>query len=253
MSNFDALILGTLQGLTEFLPVSSSGHLLLYKSLKGPSNHDLFFFLICHLGTLLSVFFVFQKQLISFFFAKKNLTKIFISILPLFTVPFIKTDIQNLFFNTKYLGFFFLITSLVLWIGNTYSKPKKEQSSYLSCFLIGICQAIAVLPGISRSGMTISCARLLNWELSEAIFYSLMLSVPTILGGAVLELREVTTTSLNANELWFPWVIGFTTAFVSGYFSLKWLVKNPSKLKFKICISYTLGIGILTLLGNLFF
>lgn len=227
LSLFEAILLGFVQGLTEFFPVSSSGHLKLIQYFLGLNNLNQYisFDLICHLGTLSAIFAVFFKDITSMIKSNKKLFLLLLfgnlPLLPLY--PFLEE--LNFFFNSPhYLGFFFLITAFLLFIGE---KTKRTQTPLLEnkriwfdTFIIGIFQAIALLPGISRSGATISIAFLLGWNRQEATRFSFLLAIPPILGGSILEIYPLL---LNPNTTYLPlehYLAAFFISFIIGLLTL---------------------------------
>jgi undecaprenyl-diphosphatase len=226
LTYLQAIILGIVQGLTEFFPVSSSGHLELLQVFFGLQNikHIVFFDLVCHLGTLGALCLVFLKDIQKVFKDKKLILALMIAITPLFPLLLILKEIKSLFEAPFLLGFTFLITSLLLFLSvkNPVKSPKKGLASPL---FIGLFQAIAILPGISRSGSTIAAARLIGWGVDEAIRFSFLLAIPTILGGVFIEslnvLKEGSLSSANAVH----YTLGFTFSFAVGFFALKMLMR----------------------------
>lgn len=224
LSTFEAIILGIVQGLTEFLPVSSSGHLILMQRFLGLTHLDQYvlFNLVCHLGTLVAIVSVYFKELLQ---NRKRLLLIGLATLPLFPLVFVLKPIKALFNQPQFLGYFFLITALLLYLGMRFEKsePPPEKERWKGALAIGLIQACAILPGVSRSGSTISCARILGWPKEEAVTFSFLLAIPTILGGVFLE-------SFTAYQEWqagtpiAPYVAGFFTSLIVGYGTLKLLI-----------------------------
>ena len=256
MTPWEAIILGIVQGLTEFLPVSSSGHLTLGQYLLGMQDlHQYVLFdLICHLGTLLAIFLIFFGDI------KKLLTQDFtrfkqvvLATLPLFPLALIIKPLHSLFDQPQLLGFFFMITALLIYAGNKYPARlahTTSKSSWRDPLIIGLFQAGAILPGVSRSGSTISAARMLGWDRSEAIVFSFMLAIPAILGGTVLELLQLlfrTSSAQTAPHVgWDAYFFGFLTSFVVGALALVLLMRLAAKDRLMIFAWYCLGLGIVT-------
>lgn len=259
METWEALLLGIIQGITEFLPVSSSGHLELTQHFLGFKNLEnyVFFNLICHLGTLCAIFLMFFQQIRTSLTTPKIFWQVVLGTLPLFPLVLILKPIKSIFDQPQYLGFFFILSAIVIFYGALYrfnlnQNPKRYWKDPLT---IGIFQSIAILPGISRSGATISAARLIGWTKEEAITFSFMLAIPAILGGTVLEIIQLIRTPSEAlppiNLMQF--MIGFLTSFGIGYFALKLLIQLTIKDKWIYFAWYCLTIGIVTLLYfNLF-
>lgn len=253
MDTWKALLLGIIQGLTEFLPVSSSGHLALSQHLLGFQNLKdyVLFDLICHLGTLSALLFFFAASFRNFPQKSTHLKHICIGTLPLFPVALFLKPITALFDAADLLGWCFLFSAFILFF-STRSIPLYTFSTshkWASCLTIGIFQAIAVLPGISRSGATISAAKLLGWEEEEAMQFSFFLAIPAILGGLFLETLHYFHSAPQQKE---PFAlihafIGFSSSFVVGYLVLhgmKYVIKNS---RWKYFAWYCLIIGLFTL------
>lgn len=252
MTPLDALILGIVQGITEFLPVSSSGHLILVEHLLGFKELSKFilFDLVCHLGTLLAILIVLWGPIKETISSKEKSYQILIATLPLFPLVLVMKKITAIFDQEHLLGFFFLITAAILTIGDLFGKEKKERPRpYLDAFLIGLSQAVAIIPGISRSGTTISAAKLLGFSGKEAVKFSFILSIPTILGGITLEVLKLLKSEGSAASLPIEvYLISSVSAFIVGIFSLKLLLNIVESGKFRFFAIYLAILGIITLI-----
>lgn len=256
MSIFEAIALGLVQGLTEFFPVSSSGHLKLVQVLFGLENLSRYlpFDLVCHLGTILSIFLVFRKDILQLFRSeRKFLFLIVVSGLPLLPLyPFL-SHIKHVYDFPQILGVFFLCTALLLYLGENFTLPRRPESGsrrvWYDAFTIGVFQAVALMPGISRSGATISAASMLGWEKGEAARFSFLMSVPPILGGVALELRTLLSGKAVVAEIPLThYLIGFSVSFIVGLMALLGvlhLVKKKTLLPFAW---YCAILGILSLI-----
>jgi len=259
MNWLEALILGIIQGLTEFLPVSSSGHLELGKTLLGVEvKESLQFTIVVHGATVLSTIVVFRKdilQLIKGLFAfqwnedTQYIFKIAVSMIPVGIVGvFFKDELKSLFGegNTVFVGGMLLITATLLAF-TFYAKSKDKEISFKDAFIIGIAQAMAVLPGISRSGSTIAIGLLLgNKKASVAKFSFLMVLVP-ILGENLLDIIGGDMTS-NAAMSPGILVIGFIGAFLSGLFACSWMINLVKKGKLIYFAAYCAIVGVLAII-----
>lgn len=254
MTTLDAIILGIVQGLTEFLPVSSSGHLQLTQYFLGMKKLDdyLIFDLACHLGTLLAIVLVFFQNIKNVF--EQHSTKfwqVVIGTLPLFPLVLIMKPIKAAYTDPSYLGFFFLLTALILFVGIKFSKTSsvetKDKSPWRDALVIGVSQAVAILPGVSRSGSTISSAKLLGWNTNDAVVFSFLLAIPAILGGTTLEIFKLWQHPENVIDLPFSsYVLGFVVSFFVGLFALKLLMKLALQNKFYYFAWYCLFLGLAT-------
>jgi undecaprenyl-diphosphatase len=252
MTAWHAFFLGVIQGLTEFLPVSSSGHLALAQHFLNLHNipHYFLFSLVCHLGTLLAIFCMFFPRIKeSIWNYPTRLQNILIGTLPLIPLAFFLPILKPLFSYPQLLGPCFLISAFCIFI----STQKRFQLSFSfptpwkAPLFIGISQAIAIFPGISRSGMTISAARILGWSPIQATHFSFLLAIPAILGATVLEIWHVWKDSSTIYQLYdfTPFVIAFCTSFVIGYFSLGLLIRLVIQEKWNYFAWYCLVLGIL--------
>lgn len=234
MNWLEAIILGIIQGLTEFLPVSSSGHLELGKAAFGISaERSLIFTVVVHGATVLSTIVVFYKEvwnLIRGFFRfrwndeTKYIVKILISMIPVLIIGiFFSEEVEYLFSgNLVFVGLMLLVTATLLFI-TYYSKSKNKPISNKNAFIIGIAQAFAVIPGISRSGATIATGLLLgNKKENVARFSFLMVLIP-IIGANVKDYLEGDMLS-NADVSFSVLIIGFIAAFISGLLACKWMI-----------------------------
>lgn len=213
--------LGIIQGITEFLPVSSSGHLALFsKIISFPSDLALFAFF--HIATFFAVFILLFNDIWNILYGlvrfDKNMwnlaLKIIISSIPAGIVGlFLESKIEETFSSQKLIGVFFLVTAAALWFSDRFSGNKTmEDITYLDALLIGLFQAVAVLPGISRSGFTLIGALLIGMTRVDAFKYSFLLSLPITLAAGLLELKNVDLTTATLS--------GFAGAFISGLVAL---------------------------------
>lgn len=254
VTTLQAFLLGLIQGITEFFPVSSSGHLKLAQHLFGFEHLDKYvlFDLAVHLGTLCSIFWIFFPDICSLFKEnKKRIGHLALAILPLFPLLLIMKPIKAIMDQPQYLGFFFIVTALLLWAGvQLGEKRTPREGKWGDALIIGGFQALAILPGISRSGSTISGARILGWTATDAITFSFLLAIPTILGGAFVELIQLAKhgTQNVATIAVSHYVIGFITAFITGSLCLGVLKALARKQAFMYFAWYCLILGILTLI-----
>lgn len=236
MSYLEAFIMGILQGLTEFLPVSSSGHLVLFSRITGTES-SLFFDLILHLGTLLAVIIVFAgdiARLAAHPFSHKSKMLILSTVVSA-AVVFLVKDVVKQTFDGALLPFFFLITALVLFCSTYFSpRQKSEEIGVLDALIIGAAQGLAAFPGLSRSGLTASAGNFLGIRQKENASYCFLLSVPIILGSAIVEIIGGNFEYVTSGCL----LTGFFAAFLSGLVALMLLKKVFLKNRFDVFAVY---------------
>lgn len=248
MSLLQAFLLSLLQGIAEFLPISSSGHLKLAEQLLGLTNLEqlVFFDLTCHVGTLCSIVVILRKEILAI--NRKLLIMIIIATIPLFPLVFAVKAIKDVYGAPHLLGYFFLVTAVILWCGEHLSR-KRAVSDKGAALFIGLAQALALLPGISRSGSTIAMGRFLGWERVRAAKFSFMLAIPTILGGFALEILKLMTGRETAPTLpFFIYIVGFVISFVVGTFMLKGVLILFKRVGLKPFALYCAIVGLLALM-----
>lgn len=257
MSHLEALILGILQGATEFLPISSSAHLKLAKILFGLEEGEglVIFDLVCHLGTLTALTAFFWQDIVALFRSeRKKIPLLIIATLPLVPFYFLLKPLRDFASQTNFLGFFLILTALILFVGSRLRLKRAEIPTFRSkihdALWIGTMQATALIPGISRSASTISCAQVLGWEAKEAVRFSFLLSIPTILGGNCLELLKLLYKSTTAPiSLSFSGcVVGFLSAGVIGFTVIRFAVRFLEKGDLRPFAWYCLILGLLATL-----
>lgn len=235
MTSAEALLLGIVQGITEFLPVSSSGHLMLFQALFGMDNLRglLLFDLVCHLGTLFSIFVYFFDKIRSLLTTDRHtLLLLVIGTSPLFLAVLALPYIEKAFNTPLFLGVGFFLSGIILLLSDRFGADiptkKLKQEECKDSFLIGCAQAVAVVPAISRSGSTISTARLLGFSRQNAFNFSFLLAIPAILGGISLELLHIFMRPEKialAQVFLLQYFLGFIFSFATGLAALRVLVR----------------------------
>lgn len=259
MDIIDAIILGIIQGLTEFLPVSSSGHLELGKAILG--NHSipeesLLFTVVLHFATALSTIVVFRKDVLNLIKGclkfKWNddlqfISKIAVSMIPAVVVGvFFEEQLEALFSgNILLVGAMLIVTAALLFLADK-AKDTNKKVSFKNAFVIGISQAIAMLPGISRSGATISTSVLLGNDKTKAARFSFLMVVPLIFGKIVKDILsgDISTESQNATAL----SIGFIAAFIAGLIACTWMIALVKKSKLSYFAIYCVIVGAIAII-----
>ena len=267
MSWIEALILGLVQGLTEFLPVSSSGHLELGKALfnlKLAASDSLVFDVIVHGGTALSTLVVFRKDIFeitrglfefNWNWQTKFVVNIIISMIPAAIIGIVFEEQITQLFNTQTLlvGAMLIITSLLLYLADM-AKNTKKSITPRNAFIIGIAQAIAILPGISRSGATISTSVMLGIDREKAARFSFLMVLPLIIGKMTLDVKEIVESGgrdIDISNL--ALIIGFIAAFISGLFACQWMISLVKNAKLKYFAYYCFIVGSIALIYSFLF
>jgi len=255
MEIIDAIILGIIQGLTEFLPVSSSGHLELGKAILGDDSipeESLLFTVVLHFATALSTIVVFRKDILeiikglfSFKWNKDTqfIAKIIVSMIPaVFVGLFFEEQLEQLFGgNILLVGCMLIITAILLFLADK-AKDTDKKVTFKSAFIIGISQAIAILPGISRSGATISTSVLLGNDKTKAARFSFLMVVPLIFGKIAKDILSGDLTYESHNFTYLS--VGFIAAFIAGLFACTWMIALVKKSKLSYFAIYCVVLGV---------
>lgn len=242
----EAVILSVIQGITEWFPVSSSGHLALMQQFFGFQNLSYDVFL--HFAGIFAVLFVFKREVLKLLSFNKVSLK-YIGLLILALIPaglagFLLSDwIENLFSNMTYLGIFFIVSGLVVY-SSKFSIERKSDISNKDAWFIGLLQALAILPGISRSGMTISAGLFKGISKRAAIRFSFLMSIPLILGASVLKTKDLIVSNIDISIL----IISFIITFLVSLITIKLLIKIIKSDKFYLFGIYNILLGIVVLI-----
>lgn len=265
MSWFEALILGLIQGLTEYLPVSSSGHLAIGQAIFGMENgeENLMFTVAVHVATVLSTIVILWSEIDWIFRGlfkfelnaeTKYVLNILVSMIPVGIVGlFFKDQVEAIFGSgLLVVGCCLLITASLL-IFSYLAKPRqKEKISWKDALIIGIAQAIAVLPGVSRSGSTIATGLLLGNKKESLAQFSFLMVIPPILGEALLDvLKMAKGENVTGSIETFPLMVGFVAAFLAGCFACKWMINIVKRGKLIYFGIYCAIVGVVTIVCSL--
>lgn len=259
-----ALILGIVQGLTEFLPVSSSAHLIIFPDVLGWGEHSLSFDTTLHLGTLSALLVVFRKDILSIIKSlfsdikkhKKSFNhyssnswlsfKIIIASIPVGLIGLLFEDIlEDKFRGIWFVIIFLLVGTLIMYIAEKRFKKRlivKDEISVGKSFKVGVFQALALLPGISRSGSTISGGMLFGLSRKEATRFSFLLSIPAVLAAGVFQIYS-SLDYLNMAEI-APMIVGFISSFLVGIIAINFMMKFVKNNKLYPFIFYRLGLAV---------
>ncbi len=263
MGLIEAIILGIVQGLTEFLPVSSSGHIELVKAIFNKEiQESMTMTVVLHFATALSTCVIFRKDIVEIIkglFQFKNnpqfqfSLKIVLSMIPAALIGLMYDDFIESFFAGKIMlvGFMLLVTGALLFVADK-AKTTNKEVSLVNSFIIGISQMIAILPGISRSGATISTSVLLGIDREKAARFSFLMVVPLIFGKIAKDLLDLTSgeSVVNSSES-LTYVVGFIFAFFTGLFACQWMIKLVKNSKLTSFSIYCFVIGIAAILYSI--
>ncbi|MCC8064043.1 MAG: undecaprenyl-diphosphate phosphatase [Clostridiales bacterium] len=272
MTYLYSAILGLIQGVAEFLPISSSGHLALFQqlfNLKSAEETDVFFDVLLHLGTLISVFVYYWgdiwEMILEFFRfirdlatgqhtdrvppARRMILLMIVGTLPLFLILPIKSRIEALNNYPLAIGFALLVTGTLLFVSDRLAKGRKDERSatIVDCLLVGCGQAVATIPGLSRSGTTIAVGLLRGYDRDFAVRYSFLLSLPAVIGANILSIGDAVEAGIDTSLLPI-YAVGVVIAAVSGYFAIRLVNLLTDKGKFGGFAYYCWGVGLLAVL-----
>lgn len=277
MGYIEAIVLGLVQGLSEFLPISSSGHLALLQNLF-EINEDkvIFFAVLLHIGTLVSIFVVYHKDIYAlikelfllfkdiftgkgFRIEERPIRKlgimIIVSSIPTAIMGLLFSDyIDKIFGSLTVIAICWIITGFILLFSEKLKNNKKEIEGmkYRNAIFIGICQGLAIMPGISRSGSTIVGSLVTGLKREFAVEFAFLISIPAILGSAVLEFPKAIKAGIEPSTIG-PMIVGFLVAAISGYFAITTMIKIVSKHKMRYFSYYVWIIGLGTFIYSIFF
>ena len=258
MNSWDAILLGIIQGFTEFLPVSSSGHLELGKAILGDTmvaEESLLFTVVLHFATALSTIVVFRKDIVDIIRALMKFQwneetqfvfKIGVSMLPAVLIGLLFEEQLESFFggSVAFVGAMLIVTAILLWLADK-AKNTGKPVSFKDSLIIGVSQAIAMLPGISRSGATISTSVLLGNDKSKAARFSFLMVVPLIFGKIAKDILsgDLSAESTNLSTLG----LGFISAFICGLIACTWMISLVKKSKLRYFSVYCIIVGLIAI------
>lgn len=278
MGFLSSVFLGLVQGIAEFLPISSSGHLSLFQHFFGLTEAGLFFDVLLHLGTLIAIFVYYWRDIVNLvkaflrlvtgLFSKKKkgarkgrkdpgarmILMLIVATLPLFVILPIKDKVESLYSNTIFVGCALIVTGCILFFSDRMAKGKKtiRSATLLDALLVGVGQAVAVVPGLSRSGTTISAGMLRGFSRKFAVRFSFLLSVPAVLGANIISIGDAVAAGIDTSLL-PAYIAGTVVAAVSGYFAIRLVNSLADKGKFGSFAYYCWGIGAAAVIATLIF
>lgn len=278
MTIWNAIILGLVQGIAEFLPISSSGHLSVLQNLFHMSTAEdghMFFDVLLHLGTLISICIVYWRDIVAMFResiqflrsagkpaadrpqqlpAARMVLMIIVATLPLFVILPINDYVEQLYYHTFFIGIAFALTGCLLFVSDRMPAGKRTEKNMRikDALIIGVCQAIATIPGLSRSGTTITAGMATGLNRNFAVKFSFMMSLPAVLGANILSLTKAVKAGIDVSLL-PAYLIGMVVAMISGVFAIGLVKRITSKGRFGNFAYYCWGVGALTIILSLIF
>jgi len=271
-----SILMGIIQGVAEFLPISSSGHLALFQSFFGMENVEekyMFFTVLLHFGTFISVCAVYWRDIVDmireFFLgiaalagkkdtgvtpppARRMVMLIIVATLPLFVMVLLQDAVNKLFSNSIMVSCALLATGFILFFSDRLAKGRKtaRNATLVDALIVGCGQALAVIPGLSRSGTTISVGMLRGFDRSFAVRFSFLMSLPAILGANILEIKDAVDAGINMEELPM-YIVGVVVAAVVGYFAIRLVKSLSDKGKFGKFAYYCWAVGLGSLIAGI--
>jgi len=258
----ESIVLGIVQGLTEFLPISSTAHLVLTEAILNIKLESIRFEVFVHLGTFFSVVIVFRKEIWKLAKSLRGLFRTvdseseeYLKLLGLLLVGSVPAAligvlldeyVEKAFSSSVFVSLMLILTGIFLW-STKFSRVQKNRLSFVDAVVVGLAQSLALVPGISRSGFTIGTALLRGVDRGKSAEFSFLLSLPAILGASALKLKETLEGDPTSHEI-IVYLMGALVAFLCGYIAIKFLLDVLRKGKFQNFAYYCLGIGILSLI-----
>lgn len=280
MNYLISILMGLIQGVAEFLPISSSGHLTLFQAFFGMENMEethMFFTVLLHFGTLISVCIVYWRDIIDmireFFLgiralavrdesvgkppaARRMVMLIVVATLPLFVMVFFKNALEQVFSNPILVSCMLLLTGFILFFSDRLARGHKtaKNATVTDALLVGCAQAVAIIPGISRSGATISAGMLRGFDRNFAVRFSFLMSLPAVVGATLLELKDAATAPDFAEQvvpLLPVYLVGVVVSAVVGYFAIRLVKSLADKGKFGSFAYYCWAVGAVSLIAGI--
>ena len=276
MTYFMSILMGIIQGVAEFLPISSSGHLALFQTFFGMENMEekyMFFTVLLHFGTLISVCMVYWRDIVDmireFFLgiaalagrkdtgvapppARRMVMLIIIATVPLFVMVFLQDAVNQLFSNSIMVSCALLATGFILFFSDRMARGHKtaKNATVADALIVGCGQALAVIPGLSRSGTTISVGMMRGFDRAFAVRFSFLMSLPAVLGANVLEIKDALASNFPIEELPM-YSVGVAVSAVVGYFAIRLVKSLSDKGKFGKFAYYCWAVGLGSLVAGI--
>ena len=276
MTYFMSILMGIIQGVAEFLPISSSGHLALFQTFFGMENMEekyMFFTVLLHFGTLISVCMVYWRDIVDmireFFLgiaalagrkdtgvapppARRMVMLIIIATVPLFVMVFLRDAVNQLFSNSIMVSCALLATGFILFFSDRMARGHKtaKNATVADALIVGCGQALAVIPGLSRAGTTISVGMMRGFDRAFAVRFSFLMSLPAVLGANVLEIKDALASNFPIEELPM-YLVGVAVSAVVGYFAIRLVKSLSDKGKFGKFAYYCWAVGLGSLVAGI--
>ena len=276
MTYFMSILMGIIQGVAEFLPISSSGHLALFQTFFGMENMEekyMFFTVLLHFGTLISVCMVYWRDIVDmireFFLgiaalagrkdtgvapppARRMVMLIIIATVPLFVMVFLQDAVNQLFSNSIMVSCALLATGFILFFSDRMARGHKtaKNATVADALIVGCGQALAVIPGLSRSGTTITAGCFVGFDRKFAVRFSFLMSLPAVLGANVLEIKDALASNFPIEELPM-YLVGVAVSAVVGYFAIRLVKSLSDKGKFGKFAYYCWAVGLGSLVAGI--
>ena len=242
----EILILSIIQGISEFLPVSSSAHLIIFSNIIDFSNQSIIFDVGLHFGSLLAIIFYFKKELLNISNDKKLFNLLIIGSIPLILVGYIfySTGMINSFRNLETIAWTTLVFGILMYFSDTFKVKKniEKDLSIKNILIIGVLQIFAIIPGVSRAGITITAGRFLNFDRHDSAKISFYLSIPALIGASVLSLKDAISEDLEFN---FLLIISIILSFIFSYLTIKYFLIYTKKFSLKFFVIYRIILSII--------
>ena len=249
LSSVEILILGAIQGISEFLPISSTAHLVLFSQYYEFSNQNLLIDISLHLGSLIAIIFYFRRDLFNFVQNKSFLIKIILGTIPIIPVGYIlyKTELINFLRSLEVIGWMSLIFGILLYISDKFEITKKIDTEFTnsSAIIIGLFQVLALIPGVSRSGITITSGRLLGFSRFDSAKISFFLSIPTLSAASLLGIYNIYKE--GSAELNFLAIIAVIFSFIFSYFTIVLFLNFIKKFSLNVFVIYRIILSLFIL------
>ena len=246
----EILLLSLIQGITEFIPVSSSSHLILASNFIGFKDQSLLVDVSMHIGSFLAVIVYFYKDILNFFQNKELFFKIILSSIPVMLVGFflVKSNLIAELRNFKTIGWMTLVFGILLYYSDKYKLEKKigKDFTFKAAFIIGFFQVLSLIPGVSRSGISITAARLLNFQRFDAVKISFLLSIPTLAAVSIYGIKNI----LSSDDINFS-ILNLSSillSFIFSYLTIKYFINYIKEFNLNIFVYYRISLGMLLLI-----